>query len=37
MTRAYIGQAFREFYKESLAQLKYELKQNNSRMLYYLS
>ena len=37
MTRAYIGQAFREFYKQHLYQLKYELKTGNARLLHYMS
>ena len=35
MTRAYCSQAFREFYKHHLIQLKYELKTSNARMLHY--
>ena len=37
MSRAYIAQAFREYYKHQLTILKYELKVNNARMLHYLS
>ena len=35
MSRAYLGQAFREFYKQSLCQLKYEVHYGNIRLLYY--
>lgn len=37
MTRSYCSQAFREFYKHHLTQLKYELKTSNARMLHYIS
>ena len=36
MTRASIGHAFQEFYKQNLQQLKFELKQANSRLLYFM-
>ena len=37
MTRAYTGQAFREFYKQHLTQFKYELKTSNVRLLHFMS
>ena len=37
MTRAYCSQAFREFYKNHLIQLKFEIKTSNARMLHYMS
>lgn len=37
MTRAYIGQAFREFYNHNFCQLKYELKTSNARLLHFMS
>ena len=37
MTRAYCAQAFREFYKNHLTQLKFELKTSNARVLHYMS
>ena len=37
MTRAYIGQAFHEFYSHHYCQLKYELKTGNARLLHYMS
>ena len=37
MNRAYIGMAFREFFKQQLCNLKFELRTANVRMLYYAS
>ena len=37
MTRAYCAQAFREFYKHHVTQLKYEMKTSNARILHYSS
>ena len=31
------GQSFKEFYKENLSALKYEIKQNQAKLLYWLS
>ena len=36
MPRAYAGLAFKEYYKQHLSQLKYELKTTNARVLHYV-
>ena len=37
MTRAQAAQAFKEYYRHNLSELKYEIKMHHSRMLHFLS
>ena len=37
ISREKVGLSFKEFYKENLSALKYEIKQNQSKLLYWMS